>query len=97
MEKGNESALRKRVSLCLMGDHFTRVSKESLSVVLKGFVPSDTAHCNKRALNNFESWRSQIAVEESLYVLLTYDPKLICKYVTEMRKVTGQQYPSIHL
>ena len=54
----------------------------------KGFVSSNTAHCNQWAINNFESWKSQVAVEESFPhdVLLTDDPKLLCscllKYVS---------------
>ena len=51
-------------------------------------------------LNDFESWRSQVAVEKSFLddVLLSDDPKLLysClyyKYVTETRKANGQLYP----
>ena len=67
------------LSLCLKGNCFTRVSEECLSVVQKGLVPSNTVHCNKWPLNNFESWRSQVASEESCPddVLLTDDPRLL--------------------
>ena len=64
------------------------MSEEGFSVAQKSFVSSNTAHCNQWALNNFESWRSQVAVEESFPrdVLLTDDPKLLCsclrKYVS---------------
>ena len=80
------SAVKKRLSLCLKGNCITGVLEEGFSVVLKGFVPN-TAGYNKWALN-FESWRSQVAVEESFPhdVLLTDDPKLLCsclrKYVS---------------
>ena len=64
------------------------MSKEAFSLALKGLVPN-TARYNEWALN-FESWRSQVAVEESFphNVLLTDDPKLLCsclrKYVSNM-------------
>ena len=49
---------------------------------------SNTAHCNKWALNDFDSWRSQVGVEESFpdNLLSTGDLKLLCsclcKYVS---------------
>ena len=80
MKKENEPTIKKRrLSLCLKGIRFTRVSAERLSVTQKGFVLSNTVHCKKGVLNNFKSWRSQIAVEESFLdkVLLTDDEKLL--------------------
>ena len=47
------SAVRKRLSLCLEGSHFTGVSEEGFSVVLKCFV-LNTACYNEWVLN-FES------------------------------------------
>ena len=63
MEKENVSAVKKRLSLCLKGNRVTGVSEEGFSVVLNGFVPN-TSRYNEWALN-FESWRSQVAAEES--------------------------------
>ena len=65
----------------MKGNRFTGVLKEGFSLALKGFV-SNTARYNERVLN-FESWRSEVAVEESFphNVLLTDDPKLICSCV----------------
>ena len=56
------NSVKKKLSLCLKGNRFTRVSEEGLSVAQKGFVPSNTARGNKWVLDNFESWRSQVAV-----------------------------------
>ena len=81
------SAVKKRLSLCLMGNRITRVSEEGFSGAKKGFVPSNTARCNQWSLGNFESWRSQVAVKESFphNVLLTDDSEVLCsclcKYV----------------
>ena len=72
------NSVKKKLSLCLKGNRFTRVSEEGLSVAQKGFVPSNTAGDNKWALDNFESWRSQVALEESSpdNLLLTDNPKI---------------------
>ena len=64
------------------------MSEEGFSLAKKSFVSSNATRYNEWALNNFESWRSQVAVEESFPhdVLLTDDPKLLCsclrKYVS---------------
>ena len=63
MEEENVSAVKKSLSLFLKGNHFTGVSEEGFSVVLKGFVPN-TVRYNDWELN-FKSWRSEVAVEES--------------------------------
>ena len=63
------------------------MSEEGFSVSQKSFASSNTAGYNEWELNNFESWRSQVAFEECFPhdVLLT-DPKLLCsclrKYVS---------------
>ena len=44
--------VRKRIALCLKGNHFTEVSEEGFSVALKSFVPSNTAGYNEWALNS---------------------------------------------
>ena len=56
------------------------MSEEVFSFAKKTFVSSNATHYNEWALNNFESWRAQVAVEESFphNVLLTDDPKLLC-------------------
>ena len=71
IEKEIMSAVKKRLSLCLKGNHFTGVSEEGFSVELN--FPN-AARYNEWALN-FESWKSQVAVEESFphNVLLTDD------------------------
>ena len=81
---------KKRLSPCLKGNPFTRVSEEGCSVVQKGFVPSNTARCNEWALKWFwvvevpGSCRGIFSTCRS-DVLLTDDPKLLCsclrKYV----------------
>ena len=64
------------------------MSEEGFSVAQKDFVHSNTSRWNQWALNSFESWRSQVAVEESFPydVLLTDNSKLLCsclrKYVS---------------
>ena len=77
------------LSFCLKGNCFTGVSKEGSSLALKGFVPN-TARYNEWALN-FESWRSQVAVEESFPhdVLLTDDPKLLCSCLRKYMYVSN--------
>ena len=67
----------KRLSLCLKGNRFARVSEEGFSVAQKSFVSSNTARYNESVVNNFESWRSQVAVEEPFPrdVLFTDDSK----------------------
>ena len=67
IEKENVSAVKKRLSLCLKGNRFTGVSEEGFSVALKGFV-SNTTRYNESVLN-FESWRSQVAVEEFFHMM----------------------------
>ena len=71
--------LRKELSVCLKGNHFTRVLEEGFSVAQKSFASSNTARYNEWALRNFELWKSQVAVEDSFPcdVLLTDDPKLL--------------------
>ena len=61
------------------------MSEEGLSVAQKSFVSSNIARYNEWALSSFESWRSQVAVGDSLphKVLLTDDPKLLCSCVRE--------------
>ena len=55
------------------------MSEEGFSLAQKSFVSSNATRFNEWALDNFESWRSQVAVEESFPndVLLTDDPKLL--------------------
>ena len=81
----------KRLSLSQKGNRFTRVSDEGFSVAQKCFVSNNTAHCNQWALNNFESWRSQVAVEESfprnvLIIIEWWSKTILCfflrKYVS---------------
>ena len=59
------------------------MSEEGFSVAQKSFVSSNTARYSKWVLNNFVSWRSQVAVEESFPqdILLTDDPKLLCSFL----------------
>ena len=68
---------KEEITFCLRGNRFTGVLKAGISVALKGSV-INTASYNKWALK-FESWRSQVAVEESFphNVLLTDDPNLL--------------------
>ena len=49
---------------------------------------SGTALCNKWAFNNFESWRSRVAVEESFPndVLSIDNPKVLCSCISMIWK-----------
>ena len=66
---------------------------------MKGYVPDNTAHYNKWAIKNFESWlRSHHdTTEESAFpenILLMDDVQLfcsaLCTYVMETRKENGK-------
>ena len=65
--------------------------EEGFSFARKTIVSSNTARYNEWALSNFESWRSQVAVEDSFPqdVLLTDDPKLVCSCLRKYMYVSN--------
>ena len=102
-DKENEPAVKKRrLSLSLKENRFRKVLEEDVSCAQKGFVPGNTARCNRWAISNFEAWLKshRDSSEDSTFeddVLLTDNPQLLCSclctYVMETRKENGDSYP----
>ena len=89
---------KRRLSLKLNRNRFKKATEVDVSDAMKGFVPKNTARCNKWAVNNFESWRSSLSNEKFPEdILFTDDKKLLCdclcRFVLETRKASGEEYP----
>ena len=62
-DKENVPLVKKpKLSLSLKRNRFKKVSDEEILSAKKGFVPNNTLHCNKWALNNFKSWLASLSI-----------------------------------